>query len=97
MEQQKKVEVSSNQFSVNMKDLAKGLLMTVLGSVLTVVYTSLDAGSLDIDLKKAVIVGVTAGVSYILKNFFEPAQVRTVISNKEASEVRKAGVDPTSK
>ena len=92
-----KKEVSSNQFAINIKDIAKGFIIAVLGAVLTVVQTSLDAGSIDIDWSKTLVVGVTAGVAYLIKNFFEPAQVRTVVSNEEAKAHREAGDSSTSK
>jgi hypothetical protein len=43
--------------SLNVQDFLKGLLLSVLTSVITIVYTSLQAGSLSFDWK---VIGTTA-------------------------------------
>lgn len=94
----KKLEVTSKQFWLNYKDLFKGLVITVIGAALTVVQTSLEAGVFHINWKEAAIIGVTAGVSYLLKNFFQPAQVKADVTNKEAAEIiRTKSPEPAAK
>ena len=59
-------------FSIQAKDLYKGLIVAVITSVLTFVVNELQAGS-TIDLVLLKRIGVTALIaffSYILKNFF---------------------------
>lgn len=72
-----KQTVTSKKFSLDWKDAAKGFVMSVLTAFFTVVYTSLEAGSLEFDWKRIGIVSITAGVAYLVKNFFTPAEVKT--------------------
>jgi hypothetical protein len=60
----------SNYFSLNLKDALKGVAVAVVSSVLTALLTSLESGGLPTGLewKNIGIVGLTAGVAYIVKN-----------------------------
>jgi hypothetical protein len=58
-------------FSWNWKDAGKAAIMLVITTVATAVLQIIESGSfptLD-QLKTALIVGATAGVSYLIKNF----------------------------
>jgi len=61
---------TSGFFQLNTKDFVKGLVMTVVTSVLTVIYDSFSKGSLTFDWKQIALVGGTAGIGYLLKNLF---------------------------
>jgi hypothetical protein len=69
---------TSKQFTLNVSDLLKGLLVAVVSAVLTVIETSISANNFHFDWKAIGIVALTTGVSYLLKNFFTPAQ--TIVS-----------------
>lgn len=60
--------MKSTFLSLNTKDFIKGLVLAVLTSVLTIVYTSVQAGSLTFDLKTISTAALTSGLSYIMKN-----------------------------
>lgn len=60
----------SNRFSLIWADGLKGLVMTVLGSVLTVIYQALTTTPVNIHWAQVGVVGATAGVGYLIKNFF---------------------------
>lgn len=62
---------------IDVKDLAKGLAVTVISAVLTVIYDSFSKGSLSFDWKLIAVTGGTAGIGYLIKNLFTPAQVVT--------------------
>ncbi len=64
---------TSEQFSLNWKDILKGGLVAVLSAVLTVVYTTVQADSLSFDWKAIGITAATTALSYLLKNFFTPS------------------------
>jgi len=66
--------------SLNIQDLGKGLLVAVGGAVIGAIETSLSAGHLIFDWKAIGGVALAAGLSYLGKNFFTPAQ--TVIPAK---------------
>lgn len=55
-------------------DLLKGLLMAVGTAIATALYDTLNAGSLSFDWKKIGIAGGLAGLVYLMKNLFTPAQ-----------------------
>lgn len=58
-------------------DLLKGFIVTVLTSVLTGAITIMNAGDIPLDFpswKPTLIAGITAGISYLLKNFLTNSQ-----------------------
>ena len=57
-------------FSINLKDLGKGLLIAVLSAVLGAIYTTLQAGSLSFDWKQIGTLALSSLVAYLMKNFF---------------------------
>ena len=65
---------TSPLFSLNFKDLAKGLIVAVGGAVIAAAETSIQAGALTFNWKTIGGVAVAAGLSYLGKNFFTPAQ-----------------------
>ena len=66
---------TSEQFRLNLQDLAKGLLIAVLTPILVVVQSTADAGTLTFDWKAIGMVAIGSGAAYLLKNFFTPAQI----------------------
>lgn len=71
---------TSSLFSLDLKDLGKGLLVAVGGAVIAAVQSSLQAGAVTFDLKRVGGVALAAGLSYLAKNFFTPAQTITKVS-----------------
>jgi uncharacterized MnhB-related membrane protein len=61
-------------FSLNTKDFLKGLIVSVLTSILTIVYTSVQAGSFAIDWKAVGTAALTAALAYITKNYLTNSQ-----------------------
>lgn len=80
---------TSSQFTLKINDIVKGLVVAIITPVFTIILTSLNAGVLTFNWKIIAATAVASGLSYLLKNFFTPAQV--VITNKEAVESIKAG------
>jgi hypothetical protein len=60
--------MKSSFLSLSTKDFIKGLIVAVLTSVITIVYTSLQAGSLNFDFKLIASTGLSSALAYILKN-----------------------------
>ena len=69
---------TSKQFTVNLKDVAKALIIAVLTPAVLVIQQSLDAGSLAFNWKQIGMAAIGGFVGYLIKNFFTPAQ--TVIT-----------------
>ena len=62
--------------TLNWKDLINGLIVAFLSASLSGVIVILDGGKLPLltDLKSAGIIGLTAGLSYLLKNILTNSQ-----------------------
>ena len=60
----------SNFLNLNLDDLIKGFVVAFLSSALTGLIVILDNGALPnaAELKAALVVGITSGLSYLLKN-----------------------------
>jgi hypothetical protein len=61
--------MNSPFFNLNITDLAKGLIVSVLTSALTIIYDTVSLGSLVFDWKHIATVSLTSAVAYLLKNF----------------------------
>lgn len=62
--------MQSTFLTLNTADFIKGLIISVLSSVLTVVYQTVEAGSLVFDWKSIGTIALTSGLAYIMKNLF---------------------------
>jgi len=62
--------MNSTLFNLNSNDFLKGLIMAVLTSVITVVYQTVEAGSLVFDWKAIGTMALTSALAYIMKNLF---------------------------
>jgi bacteriorhodopsin len=60
----------STFLNLNSGDFIKGLIMAVLTSVITVVYQTVEAGSLTFDWKAIGTMALTSALAYIMKNLF---------------------------
>lgn len=66
---------TSNLFTLNLHDLGKGLLVAAGGAVIAAIEGGLQNGQFSINWKTIGSVALAAGLSYLAKNFFTPAQV----------------------
>ena len=60
----------STFLNFNSSDFLKGLVMAVLSTVITVVYQTVEAGSLTFDWKAIGTMALTSALAYIMKNLF---------------------------
>lgn len=60
----------SKLFSLGLKDLFHGLVMAALTPVATIVYQSLNSGSLVLDYHTLGMASLTGGAAYLFKKFF---------------------------
>ena len=60
--------MQSTLFTLNTTDFIKGLLMAVLSTVITIVYQTVEAGSLVFDWKAIGTMALTSALAYIMKN-----------------------------
>lgn len=62
--------MNSTFLNLNSSDFLKGLIMAVLSTVITVVYQTVEAGSLTFDWKAIGTMALTTALAYIMKNLF---------------------------
>jgi hypothetical protein len=65
---------TSSLFFLNFRDLGKGLIVSIGGAVIAAAESSLQAGNITFNWKSIGGVALAAGLSYLAKNFFTPAQ-----------------------
>ena len=61
--------MQSKLYSLITNDVLRGFFVAIIGAVLSLLYEMLK-GSVSIDLKQLGIVGLTAGIAYLIKTFF---------------------------
>jgi hypothetical protein len=72
---------TSDLFSLDLKDIGKGLIVAVGSAVITTIQTSLQAGSLNFNWQLLGTVALGAGLAYLSKNFFTSASIKTPLNN----------------
>ena len=68
--------------NIDLNDLSKGLILAVLTSVMTIVYTTVQAGSLVFDWKLVGTTALTSALGYLLKNLFTNSTGQTFKKEK---------------
>lgn len=71
---------TSKFLTLDFKDIGKGLLMAVIAPVLVIVQQALTTGEFP-DWKLLGLTALSAGVAYVLKNLFTPAQEVRAVEN----------------
>lgn len=62
--------MNSSFFTLNTRDFVKGLFIAVITAVITVVYTTIQTGTLSFDWKVISTTALSAALAYIMKNLF---------------------------
>lgn len=83
-----KIEVTSKKFWLNSKDFLRGLLIAMITAALMVIQNSFDAGELVFNWKQISMAAIGGGVAYLLKNFFQPAQVKQTLNNNQVDAIK---------
>lgn len=73
--------ILSKQFTLNLRDFVKGLFMAVLAAVITLIYDSASAGSLDFDWKKIGATAIATACAYFIKQFTDKNKIITVVGS----------------
>jgi hypothetical protein len=60
--------MNSTFLNLNVNDLIKGLAVAVITSVLTIVYNTLQTGSLAFDWQAIATAALTSAIAYLMKN-----------------------------
>ena len=62
--------MNSTFLNLNNKDFIKGLIVAVLSAVITIIYNTVQAGSLTFDWKAIGLTALSSAIAYIMKNLF---------------------------
>ena len=62
--------MNSKFLNLDSTDFIKGLIMAVISTVITVVYQTVESGSLTFDWKAIGTMALTSALAYIIKNLF---------------------------
>ncbi len=75
----------NKQFTLNYRDVLRGLLIAVLTAVVTTIYEAIDQGGFDaIEWKEIGGIALAAGLSYLIKNVFTPTEIVVVNPPQQA-------------
>lgn len=74
--------MNSPFFNINLKDLGKGLILAVLTSVLTIIYSTIQAGSLEFNWNLIASTAITSGLGYLIKNLLTNSEGQTFKGEK---------------
>jgi hypothetical protein len=69
---------TSNLYSIDYRDLLKGLLIAILTPILVIVQNTVATGHLTFNWQQIGMAGVGGFVAYIGKNFFTASTIKTV-------------------
>lgn len=69
-----KNNMKSSLLTLDSKDFIKGFLVSVITAIVTVVYNTIQTGTLAFDWKAIAIAALSAGLAYITKNLLTNSQ-----------------------
>lgn len=82
---------TSKQFTINLSDTIKALIMAVLVPVVTIIMASIDKGELTFNWKQILIAAIGGGLGYLIKNWLTPSAIVVKNVSKETVEAVKEG------
>lgn len=89
----KKVEITSKKYQLNRKDFLRGLLIAMITTALFTLETQAEAWANGVIAKfnwaLIIKVSVASGISYLAKNFLQPAQAKQDITPEQQEELNK--------
>jgi hypothetical protein len=85
------VTTTSKQFTLNVSDFWKGLIMAVGGAVFQVILDTINSGSLTFDWPAIGKTALGAIIVYLSKNFFTPSKIVVSDAPKGTVEAVKEG------
>lgn len=84
------MQVRSNLFELNLRDLGNGLLVSVISAVLLYVQQALSTGGFTaIDINQVLTIALNTGLAYIVKNLFEDAKGENMITGAIKKALKK--------
>lgn len=81
--------ITSKQYTIDLRDGIKALIVAVLTPVLFIVQQSLTTNNLNFDWKVLLMAGLSGGVGYLIKNFFTESEVKIKVSSDVVDKIDK--------
>lgn len=66
-------------YTINWRDISRGLIIAIATPVAVAMQRLLDAGKMDFSWKALLMIGIGGGLSYLVKNFFTAPAEQPVI------------------
>ena len=85
------VKATAGLGKLDWKDILEGLKMAAIIPALTIIYTSIDAGSFDINWNLVWKTAILGAVGYIIKKITTPSKLVVTDATKETIEGVKDG------
>jgi len=82
---------TSKQFSLNLSDLWKGIQMSVILPILTIIQASIANGEFTLNWRTIGLTAVGGFIAYLIKNFFTPSAIVIKDATKEDMQAVKDG------
>jgi hypothetical protein len=85
--------IVSEQFKLNLRDWLKTALLTVgapmLYEIQKIIQTAIDSGNFEVHInwKQVAMIGISAGLTYLAKQFFGSPKVTTVYQSNTKAKV----------
>ena len=64
---------TSKKYALDKIDFARSFLIAIVAPVLFEIQKSLDTGAFTVNWKQLAMIGLGAGIAYLIKNFFSPS------------------------
>lgn len=84
-----KVTTTSKKFTINVRDMLRGLIVAVITPIITIVSTSIGEGTLTFDWKAIGLTALSAAVAYLGKNFFSPSSIEIEAPTETVQAVKE--------
>lgn len=76
--------ITSKKYSIDTRDFIIGLCIAIGVAALTVIQDQLAGGDLNFNWKEVAAAGISGGVAYLIKKFFDPQKkIEVVKKDKE--------------
>ena len=86
----------ANLFNLNWRDVLKGLIMAFISAVVTGVYQLIQTNGIIswVTIKPVIVVGIGAGLSYLIKNYFTNSTDQFATKENPAIDTSRPDVSP---
>ena len=81
--------ITSKQYTIDIRDGVKALVVAILTPVILLVQQSIMANDLVFNWRTLAMAALSGGVGYLVKNFFTSSEVKMKVSSEVAETIEK--------